>query len=68
MPRWPQSKFAIEMVGRYEEALANEAKRLGVDGVICGHIHKPVIRRIDDVVYVNDGDWVDRCARPASAC
>ncbi len=56
------------MVGRYEEALANEAKRLGVDGVICGHIHKPVIRRIDDVVYVNDGDWVDRCVRPASAC
>ncbi|KAK9840845.1 hypothetical protein WJX81_008619 [Elliptochloris bilobata] len=56
------SKFAIEMVGRYEEALANEAKRLGLDGVICGHIHKPIIRRIDDVLYVNDGDWVDSCS------
>lgn len=52
------------MVGRYEEALANEAKRLGLDGVICGHIHKPIIRRIDDIVYINDGDWVDRRAQP----
>ena len=56
------------MVGRYEEALANEAKRLGLDGVICGHIHKPIIRRIDDIVYINDGDWVDRHAQPRLLC
>ncbi|MBP6440520.1 MAG: hypothetical protein KA259_02845, partial [Caldilineaceae bacterium] len=33
----------------------------GLDGVICGHIHSAALRRIDDVTYVNCGDWVDSC-------
>lgn len=53
-----QSKFAAEVVDRYEHALAAEARRQGTDGVICGHIHCPRIRNINGVLYVNDGDWV----------
>lgn len=64
-----QSKFAQKIVDDYEAALAGEAERQGVDGVICGHIHKPGIRRIGSVLYCNDGDWVDRFAPlPASSC
>ena len=33
-------------------------KRKECDGIVCGHIHKPEIRLIGDVVYMNDGDWV----------
>ena len=29
------------------------------DGVICGHIHKAEIKEVNDVVYMNDGDWVE---------
>ena len=29
------------------------------DGVVCGHIHKAEIRRIDGLIYCNDGDWVE---------
>jgi predicted phosphodiesterase len=29
--------------------------------VICGHIHKAEIRQFDDILYVNDGDWVESC-------
>ena len=32
-------KNAVNFIGDFEEALADEARRRGVDGVICGHIH-----------------------------
>jgi UDP-2,3-diacylglucosamine pyrophosphatase LpxH len=54
-------KNAVEFISSFEHAVAEEAKRRGVDGVICGHIHKAEIRRIDDILYCNDGDWVESC-------
>ena len=44
-----------------EAAVAEEARRRGVDGVVCGHIHKAEIRQIGDILYCNDGDWVESC-------
>ncbi|MCX7308229.1 MAG: UDP-2,3-diacylglucosamine diphosphatase, partial [Afipia sp.] len=35
--------------------------RHDADGVICGHIHFPVIRDMDGVSYMNCGDWVESC-------
>ena len=29
--------------------------------MICGHIHTPVIKQLDGIVYLNCGDWVDSC-------
>ncbi|WP_236250931.1 UDP-2,3-diacylglucosamine diphosphatase [Jeongeupia sp. HS-3] len=52
-------KTAVNFVGKFEEAVAAEAKARGVDGVICGHIHKAEMREIDGVLYCNDGDWVE---------
>ena len=54
-------KNAVEYIGRFETAVATEARRRGVDGVICGHIHKAEIREIGGVIYCNDGDWVESC-------
>jgi UDP-2,3-diacylglucosamine pyrophosphatase LpxH len=34
-----QVKNAVSFIGDYEAALSNEARRHGVDGIICGHIH-----------------------------
>lgn len=45
----------------FEEAAAAEARRRGLDGIICGHIHQPEIRTIDGILYCNDGDWVESC-------
>ena len=41
--------------------MASEARRRGVDGVVCGHIHHAEIRTIDGILYCNDGDWVESC-------
>jgi len=52
-------KNAVSFISDFEQALADEARRRGFDGVVCGHIHKPEIRDIGGVLYCNDGDWVE---------
>jgi UDP-2,3-diacylglucosamine pyrophosphatase LpxH len=54
-------KNALQFIENYELAVAEAARRRGVDGVICGHIHKAEMRQIGDITYVNDGDWVESC-------
>jgi len=54
-------KNAVQFIDDFERAVAEEARRRGVDGVICGHIHHAEIRDIDGIMYVNDGDWVESC-------
>jgi len=68
LPYWSLSawlkykvKNAVSYIGDFEKAVAAEAKRRGVDGVVCGHIHHAQIRTIDGVTYCNDGDWVESC-------
>lgn len=55
-------KRAVNFIGAFEEAVAAEARRNGVDGIICGHIHHPADRDIDGIRYLNCGDWVESCS------
>ncbi|WP_440055949.1 UDP-2,3-diacylglucosamine diphosphatase [Pseudoalteromonas sp. T1lg65] len=52
---------AREAILAFENAAIHEAKRRGVDGIICGHIHQPEIKVQDSIVYCNDGDWIENC-------
>jgi UDP-2,3-diacylglucosamine pyrophosphatase LpxH len=68
LPYWSLSAYlkhrvknAVAFICRYEEAIAGEARRRGVDGIVCGHIHHAEIRTIGGVLYCNDGDWVESC-------
>ena len=54
-------KSALRFIDEFERAIALEAKRRNVDGVICGHIHHMADRMIDGIRYVNCGDWVESC-------
>lgn len=54
-------KNAVEFVSHFEDAVVQEARRRGVDGVVCGHIHTAEIRQMGDILYCNDGDWVESC-------
>src|SRR5690606_2525086 len=54
-------KNAVNFIGRFEATLAAEARRHGVDGVICGHIHSAATRDFDGFTYINTGDWVESC-------
>jgi len=66
LPYWSLSQYlkgkvknAVNYINSFEDALAAEAAKRGLDGVICGHIHKPEIRDINGITYCNDGDWVE---------
>jgi len=56
-----QVKEAVKAIDRFETALAAEAGRRGFDGVVCGHIHHAEMRRVNGILYMNDGDWVESC-------
>ena len=67
-PYWSLSKWAklkvknaVNYIGDFEKTLAAEAERFHADGVICGHIHHPVIHDQFGVRYINCGDWVESC-------
>lgn len=66
LPYWSLSAYlkhkvkkALNYVTDFEVAVANEAKRRGHQGVVCGHIHRAEMRDINGTLYCNDGDWVE---------
>ncbi len=66
LPYWSLSawaklkvKNAVNVISAFEDALVKEARRVEVDGVICGHIHHAMSRRFDGIHYLNTGDWVE---------
>jgi len=54
-------KSSISFINDFEQVLSNHAKNKGFDGIICGHIHKAEIRNINEIEYLNCGDWVESC-------
>ncbi|MGE3245553.1 MAG: UDP-2,3-diacylglucosamine diphosphatase, partial [Beijerinckiaceae bacterium] len=62
--QWSKDKVkrAVSFISAFEEAVVNDARRHKVDIVVCGHIHKPVVRDMGGVTYVNTGDWVESCS------
>jgi UDP-2,3-diacylglucosamine pyrophosphatase LpxH len=54
-------KNAVSFISKFEEVVARAAAERHVDGVVCGHIHSAEIRAFGDIMYYNDGDWVESC-------
>lgn len=54
-------KNAVNFIGSFERTLAEEARRRGADGVICGHIHHATRHDTHGITYINTGDWVESC-------
>lgn len=55
-------KSSVSFINNFEEILATHAKHKKYDGVVCGHIHKPEAKMIEDIMYYNCGDWVENCS------
>jgi UDP-2,3-diacylglucosamine pyrophosphatase LpxH len=52
-------KSAVSYVSKYKEQLVELAKIKKCDGIICGHIHQPALKELNNIVYMNSGDWVE---------
>jgi len=68
LPYWSLATYlklrlpkAVRYVAAFEHAAAQAARSRNLDGIVCGHIHRPGMREIDGVLYCNDGDWVESC-------
>ncbi|MDH4944497.1 UDP-2,3-diacylglucosamine diphosphatase [Sulfurimonas sp. C5] len=55
-------KSSVSFITDFEGILANHAQRQGFEGVICGHIHKAEAKMIENIEYLNCGDWVESCS------
>jgi len=42
-------KNAVQYIGRYREAVVTAARREGIDGVICGHLHRAEISQLGGI-------------------
>ncbi len=68
LPYWSLVAFlkrnvnqAAKYIEQFDHAVAHEAARREVDGLICGHIHRAQVMNVGERVYCNDGDWVESC-------
>jgi len=52
-------KNAIKFITDFEKQAAYQAKLRGCHGVIVGHIHTPANLHINDIHYLNCGDWIE---------
>lgn len=67
-PYWSLAKWvkvnvsqAEAAIQAYQQAAVNLVRDRGLDGIVCGHLHYPLVKRFDGTLYCNDGDWVENC-------
>lgn len=56
-------KSAVKFINSFEQTAADIAISNQYDYVVCGHIHQPEIRVIENeygkIMYLNSGDWIE---------
>ncbi len=55
-------KQAVSFISDFEDELAVQAAKRNCVGIICGHIHTPANKMINNIHYLNSGDWVETCS------
>lgn len=51
-------QVALNILNNFETALAREARRSDVQGIICGHTHIADFKKIGAITYANCGAWL----------
>jgi UDP-2,3-diacylglucosamine pyrophosphatase LpxH len=61
LSKWAKQKVknAIKFITAFESQLIYQAKKRNCKGVVCGHIHTPENKFIEDIHYLNCGDWIE---------
>ncbi len=53
---------SLRYIERFEALAVRHAAAMGYDGILCGHIHRAKLERVDGTLYCNTGDWVETCS------
>jgi UDP-2,3-diacylglucosamine pyrophosphatase LpxH len=54
-------EVVVNFVSNYQQSLLKYARSRKAEIVVTGHIHRPEIMLIEDILYANCGDWVENC-------
>jgi UDP-2,3-diacylglucosamine pyrophosphatase LpxH len=52
-------KEAVKFITSFEEEIVRQGIKHNCSTVICGHIHHPEDKLINNVRYLNCGDWIE---------
>jgi UDP-2,3-diacylglucosamine pyrophosphatase LpxH len=56
-------KSAVKFINQFEQIAADIGISNHYDYVVCGHIHQPEMRKIENqhgsIMYMNSGDWIE---------
>jgi len=56
-------KSAVKFINNFEQTAADIGISNHYDYVVCGHIHQPEMREIENqhgkIIYLNSGDWIE---------
>ena len=56
-------KTAVKFINNFEQTAADIGISNKYDYVVCGHIHQPEMREIENaegkIIYLNSGDWIE---------
>jgi len=52
-------KKIMSFIFKFEKKAIKATSKKGYDGIICGHIHTPTIKKVSNIEYMNSGDWVE---------
>ena len=52
-------KHSFDFINKFENRLIDEAIINNCNTVICGHIHTPNDKYINNIHYLNTGDWIE---------
>lgn len=56
-------KSAVKFINSFEQTAADIGISNQYDYVVCGHIHQPEMREIENengkIIYLNSGDWIE---------
>ncbi len=53
------TKRMVSRMSSHDKRIVTAVKENWCSGIICGHIHRPEIKMIEDVRYLNSGDWLE---------
>jgi UDP-2,3-diacylglucosamine pyrophosphatase LpxH len=54
-------KHAVNYINHFEDLMATHTRHRHCHAIICGHIHTPAIKTLDNLTYYNCGDWLENC-------
>lgn len=62
------SKRMLGAFGRFQRKLIQTAAQRGMDGIVCGHVHWPIMVSAGKILYVNTGDWLENASAFVEHC